>query len=215
MRGKKILPELFQKYKNPLITSRQPVLINKHLYLTEWGAHMKNKFISNFIKFLTAITIAILMLALYLNVSTLLSTEKIKHGESVTSGYFCAIIGSGSMAPTISVNDLLIIKNDTFYEENDIITYVLPKGSLLTHRVKKVSENGYITQGDANNIPDKEISGQEILGKVIFALPGIGGLIDGIISPVGIILLSCICLLWGLIQKAWRDNDEYFDISED
>jgi len=169
---------------------------------------MKKKILSVFTQIFTTALIAVLLSALFLNISTLWTVDKIQRGESVTGGYFCAIIGSGSMEPTVSVNDLLFIKGSTLYQAEEIITFVSRKGSLITHRVKEVSNGGYITQGDANNIPDNEITKQRVLGKVVFVIPGIGGIIDGIISPVGTLFLTCIFMLIFLIQRIRRPQNE-------
>ena len=166
---------------------------------------MKKKLIKIFKKIFITSLIATLLLALLLNCLTLLSLHKIKRGDFIDSGYTCAIIGSGSMEPNISINDLLIIKGNASYQENEIITYVSPRGSLVTHRVKEVLEEGYITQGDANNVADEEIPKQRVLGKVIFITPGVGAFLYWILSPVGIILLVCILLLVWLIQRIRGD----------
>ena len=175
---------------------------------------MKRKLVFISIKFPTIALVAALFLVLFLNISTLWSVGEIKRGEFITSGYFCAIIGSGSMEPTVAVNDLLLVKGDVSYQVEDIITYVSPHGSLVTHRIKELTDNGYITQGDANNIPDEEIPKQRVLGKVVFVLPGFGGIIDAIISPVGAVLLACIFLLIVLIQRL-RNNQIEDEDEED
>ena len=160
--------------------------------------------------------ITVLLSALFLNLSTLWAVDKIQRGGPITSGYFCAIIGSGSMEPTVFVNDLLLIKSEASYRSGDIITYVSPRGGLITHRVKEVSDYGYIAQGDSNNIPDEEISKQRALGKVVFVIPRAGGVIDGILSPAGIALLGCICSLLWLIQRIRRNqNEDDWDTAED
>jgi len=169
---------------------------------------MEKKLISIITKILIKASTAVLLLTLFLNVSTLWSTGEINGGKAVKSGYFCAIIDSGSMMPAISVNDLLLIKGGDAYQADDIITYVSPRGALVTHRVKEVSDKGYIAQGDANNIPDEEISAQRVLGKVIFVIPGAGGIIDGIISPAGAGLSVCIVLLVWLIRRIRGDQNE-------
>ena len=169
---------------------------------------MKKKILFVFAKLPLIALITVLLSALFLNLSTLWSFGKIQRGGFVTSGYFCAIIGSGSMEPTVFVNDLLFIKNETSYQKEDIITYVSPHGGMITHRVKEVLDYGYIAQGDANNIPDEEISEQRVLGRVIFVIPGAGGVIYGVLSPAGITLLVCICLLLKLIQRIRRDQNE-------
>ena len=162
---------------------------------------MKKKIISIITGLSTTMLIIFLLFALFLNFSTLWAIERIKQDTSVNRGYFCAIVSSGSMEPVISVNDLLIIKGAADYKTDDIITYITPKGILVTHRIKQVLNNGYITQGEVNNIPDEDISAQRVMGKVVFIVPGIGRITNDILSPAGIFLLTCIFLIVLLIRK--------------
>jgi len=156
----------------------------------------------------TSIAIITLVLILVLNISTLWSVNGIKRGEHVKSGYFSAIIGSGSMEPTISVNDLLLIKGSAAYQPDDIITYISSQGSLITHRIMEISETGYITQGDANNIPDEEIPLQRVLGKVFFILPAAGGIFYTLLSPVGILIIVCAFIIVLLVLTMRRGENE-------
>jgi signal peptidase I, archaeal type len=168
---------------------------------------MKRKIFSVLKRILLIILTVFLLLMLFINAFTLWSIREIKRGEYVKSGYFCVIIGSGSMKPTMQINDLLLIKGADTYQEGDVITYVSPKGSLVTHRITRVTQNGYITQGDANNIPDNEVSRQRVLGKVAFVVTGIGWIIENLLSPVGIMLLVCIFILILVIQKLQRKTN--------
>jgi len=169
---------------------------------------MKKKILSSVTRLPLITLVTVLLVALFLNLSTLWAIDEIKRGEYVTSGYSCAIISSGSMEPGMLVNDLLIVESEPSYQTEDVVTYVSPQGGLITHRVKEVLGYGYITQGDANNIPDEEILNQRILGKVVFIIPGAGVIIDIILSPIGISLLGCICLLLWLIQKIRGEQNE-------
>ena len=166
------------------------------------------KIMSALTKILITALIAVLLLILFLNVATLWSVERIKDGGWITSGYFSAVVGSGSMRPALSVNDVLIVKANASYQAGDIITYVSSRGGLITHRVNEVTDNGYIAQGDANNVPDEEILGQRVLGKVVFSIPRGGAIIDGILSPAGIILLASIFILLWLIGRIRNDQNE-------
>ena len=148
---------------------------------------MAKKFFSLFPRILIVLSILLLCAALFLNISTLFSLRKIINGRSVQSGYACAVVGSGSMEPAISVNDLVIIKGAGSYREHDVVTYVSDGGTLITHRIKQVSDSGYITQGDANNTPDSEISRQRFMGKVVFAVPGVGLIFKILLSPAGLL----------------------------
>ena len=169
---------------------------------------MKKKFISVFKKISVTALILVLLSTLSLNVFTLWSLSEIKRDGFIKSGFSCAVVGSGSMEPAISINDFLLIKSGGSYQVEDIVTYVSAQGSLITHRIKEVYDNGYIMQGDANNIPDEEIAKQKVLGKVIFIIPKAGGVINAILSPVGILLLTCIFLLVWLSKRIKENENE-------
>ena len=161
---------------------------------------MKKKIIAASTRLFAAALTGILLLVLCLNIGTLAAIGSIRRGEAVNKGYFCAIVGSGSMEPTVRVNDWLLIKGADTYRAEDIVTYVAPGGALVTHRIKAVTEGGYITQGDANNIPDGEIAQARVLGKVAFVLPGIGAIAGGLRAPAGILLLVCLYLMGWMIH---------------
>ena len=167
---------------------------------------MKKDTLSIISESIKLILIAVLLVTLCLNISTLWAIGSIKHGEPIQSGYYSAIIGSGSMAPAILVNDLLLLKGEPSYQTDDIITYVSQQGSLITHRVKEVLLDGYITQGDANNICDEEISSQKVLGKVIFVISGAGAIVKGILSPAGVVFSICIFTLLWLLRRIGGDQ---------
>jgi signal peptidase I, archaeal type len=145
---------------------------------------------------------------LFVNISTIRAIDIIRRGGSVTGGYYCAIINSGSMEPSVSVSDLLLIKGGGEYEPNDIVTFMSKRGFLVTHRVTEVTDNGYITQGDSNNIPDEETESGRILGRVVFIIPGFGKMMGILLSPVTIAFLGCIWLMVWLIQKIKGDQNE-------
>ena len=123
---------------------------------------------------------------------------------------FCII--SGSMEPSISVNDLVIIKEVEQNEinKNDIISYDL-KGEIITHRIVDTTEdiNGkiyYITQGDANNIQDSTpITYEKIEGKYIGKIPKLGKIILALKSKTTLgIVLTFLILLYIFEQRTNR-----------
>lgn len=78
-------------------------------------------------------------------------------------------IQSGSMMPEIKIGEVIVLWKSKEYEEKDIITYKENSSYFVTHRIIKVTQNGYITKGDFNNTEDETIVKQEqIQGKVIF-----------------------------------------------
>ena len=77
-------------------------------------------------------------------------------------------IQSGSMMPEIQIGEIVILWKCKNYEEKEIITYKI-NSYFVTHRIIKVTEEGYITKGDFNNTEDEVVVKQEqIQGKVIF-----------------------------------------------
>jgi len=165
---------------------------------------MRKKILLTIIRIFSVVLAVVLLLVLCLNISTLWAVGRIKQGRHVTSGYFCAIISSGSMEPTVSVNDLLLVRGEESYQPGDVITYISPRGNMVTHRVFELTEDGYITQGDANNVPDGTISKQRVLGRVVYIAPGVGAITEGLSTPMGIAFIVCICLLIWLINRVRR-----------
>ena len=79
-------------------------------------------------------------------------------------------VSSGSMEPTLSVGEIIIIMEKDAYCIGDIISfYTKEKNILTTHRIIEKNNEGFITKGDFNNVKDEEIINKEnIEGKVIF-----------------------------------------------
>ena len=60
-------------------------------------------------------------------------------------------------------------------KEGDIITFLIDEKMNVTHRVKEISDKGFITKGDANNTEDAVIvTEKEYVGKVILSISMIG-----------------------------------------
>lgn len=110
-------------------------------------------------------------------------------------GYSVAVVASGSMEPALSVDDMIFSRAQDRYEVGDIITFA--KGSsLTTHRIVAVTDEGYRTQGDANNAADPDpVAPQEVVGRVVGSLPGIGGLLAALKTPLGMTLLLFVGLI--------------------
>ena len=82
------------------------------------------------------------------------------------NGYSIFCVATGSMEPTISQNDIIIVKKSDDYKVDDIITFV--KGNdYITHRIVSINEETVTTKGDANNAVDVAISKDKIIGKVV------------------------------------------------
>ena len=78
-------------------------------------------------------------------------------------------IQSGSMLPELQIGEIIILLEQENYKIDDIITYKVENSYFITHRIVQITDEGYITKGDANNTEDETVVKQEqIQGKVIF-----------------------------------------------
>ena len=113
-----------------------------------------------------------------------------------------AVVVSGSMEPQIGVGDLIVTAARGEYETGDVITYIGPDGVSTTHRVVAKEGARYVVQGDANGAPDPfRPAAEDIVGKVVLVLPGLGRAAAFLQTPFGIFLIAgAAAVLWLLID---------------
>lgn len=98
---------------------------------------------------------------------------------------------SYSMTPRIHQGDLTIIRKYPSYKVGDIIAYLYNfnnKELVISHRVIGIGGNVYITQGDANAIPDEPVIPRLILGKVIAIIPLLGSVFFLLSTTIGLMI---------------------------
>lgn len=123
-------------------------------------------------------------------------------------GYGMAVVLSGSMEPTIMIDDLIVVAAREDYQENDIVVY--QNGSMLVvHRIIELQPDTVITQGDANNAPDAPVRKEMIKGKVVGCISGAGGIARLLKSPaVTVILVGGALLLSELTLRREKKKDD-------
>lgn len=129
----------------------------------------------------------------------ILALQKILSPQEVPDfwGYKSFIISSGSMENTLSVGDIIFVKEEYNVKPKDVISY-REDGKVVTHRVIEIlPENGkpyFKTQGDANNTPDdKLVSIENLEGIYVFKIPKVGNVIMFLQTQVGMVTLLLIC----------------------
>ena len=112
-------------------------------------------------------------------------------------------IVSGSMKPTINIDDIIIVKECGMeeLEINDIITFNVDN-ELITHRIINTEyiDNNliYTTKGDNNEVTDiKKITYNQIEGKYVGKIPKLGKLLNFIKNKyvfysILFVLLVCV-----------------------
>lgn len=102
---------------------------------------------------------------------------------------------TGSMEPAIPVGSVVVIKpvDPETLKIGDIICFQLSQPTSITHRIINITDEGFITKGDANEDPDQwTVRKENVIGKVIFTIPFIGYLGYFVRTPTGFILLIVI-----------------------
>jgi len=99
---------------------------------------------------------------------------------------------TGSMEPAIPVGSVVVIKpvDPETLKIGDIICFQLSEPTSITHRIINITDEGFITKGDANEDPDQWIVKKEnVIGKAILTIPFIGYIGYFVRTPIGFVLL--------------------------
>ena len=112
-------------------------------------------------------------------------------------GIKTAIVLTGSMEPTLNIDDFVILREfKGRININDIVSYKREgeKNEVL-HRVVSVDKNVVITKGDANNKEDEPIDIQQITGIYVRKVKYLGKIIVFFTKPLGISIMVTLFLI--------------------
>jgi signal peptidase len=120
-----------------------------------------------------AAAIGALLLALYVGVEA-----KLNGRPASLMGYSLFVVETGSMVPTLPIGSYILVQapdDPAALAEGTIITFYNTSGSIITHRIIEVVEQGgirYRTKGDNPlNSPDAELVAPErVLGALRFSV---------------------------------------------
>ena len=127
-------------------------------------------------------------------------------------GYGAAVVLTGSMEPTIHVNDVILVAEQPTYAENEIAVY--QSGSILVvHRILDITDGMVTTKGDANNAPDAPVELSSVKGKVVGVIPGVGGIVKILKTPTAtaIMLVGAVLLLEASFRKEKKKGDDQLE----
>ena len=132
-------------------------------------------------------------------------------------GFGASVVLSGSMDPTLKVNDLVFITESDDYQPDDIVVY--QNGSeLIIHRIVSIDGDQVITKGDANPVADNPIGADMIKGKYSFRIPYIGFLFRFIKTLPGTLLILAL-VVWLMYRSRKKErqtgNEELEKIADE
>lgn len=118
-------------------------------------------------------------------------------------GYGLSVIVSGSMEPTLSAGDLILIQEQESYSEGDVVAFQVGDMGVV-HRILRIEDGMAVTRGDANNASDEPVPLDAIRGTVIWSVPVIGRWIWYLKTPAGILAMIVLAVL--LIELSYRPD---------
>ncbi|WP_026834689.1 signal peptidase I [Eubacterium xylanophilum] len=133
------------------------------------GGNAKKKASITFI-----ISVFLVVLTLVLCVLAFVLTQNLKRGKpTMIAGHCLMRIATGSMEPTLHVDDFIYITkvDASTLKAGDIIVYKSQEestdGALITHRIVEVKADGtFSTKGDANTAVDSEnVQPSQVIGR--------------------------------------------------
>lgn len=154
--------------------------------------------------------IALAVLGILLGINVYLANARSLAGQKLPMpfGIGTAVVLSGSMEPTLSVNDVIIVREQESYNVGDIVVYENGR-EMIVHKIIEKNGATLTTKGDANNTADEPISTEAVKGKVAFSVPYAGAIVKVLRSPVGaiVIILAAVLLTEGSFRRK-KESDE-------
>lgn len=109
-----------------------------------------------------------------------------------------AVVVSGSMEPVMHINDMIFFQEHpkSDYRVGDVIVFVREEGDgseiLVTHRIISRDGKTLVTKGDANNTADDPIGIDQVIGRVVLRIPGVGKAVSFLQNRYGVIVLMAL-----------------------
>ena len=129
-------------------------------------------------------------------------------------GYTFFSVASGSMEPTLYINDVILVKiGNKDIKEDDIITFVNKKDEVITHRVLSIKGDTVTVKGDNNNTTDAPIKRNQIIGKTVKVFPKLS-VWQKILSEPKILIVLFITLLLFDFAISYKGNETKKNIKE-
>ncbi len=103
------------------------------------------------------------------------------------------IVTGSSMEPVLSRGDLAVLRAGDSYQIGEVVTYRDPRYGPVIHRIIDQQGERFLLKGDNNHWTDShQPTRDEIIGKLWLRLPGVGGYVRRLQSPVGVAALAAI-----------------------
>jgi len=158
------------------------------------------------------VLIVLLVPILVINMTLIIKSYTRPNEVPTFAGIAPLVVQSGSMQPTIMVDDLIFTKkvDPSTLKEGDVIAFQpLGETTVVTHRVIALYEEDDVpqiaTKGDANNTADADpILRTQVVGRYILRLPGVGRIAMFLQQPLGMVVCVAVPLMLFLMYDLLR-----------
>ena len=154
--------------------------------------------------------VLIALLSVFIGVSlyTVNARRVLRNEMPMPFGFGMSVVLSGSMEPTLSVNDLVVIRSAESYQTDDVVVYQ-SGGSLTIHRVVRTGNGFVVTRGDANNTEDDPVALDAIKGRMILVIPLVGVAVRFLQTLPGTLIVIALAVF--LVNLSWTKEKEEDD----
>lgn len=134
-------------------------------------------------------------------------------------GYTFFEVASGSMEPTLYINDVILVKvTKDDLKKNDIIAFY-NEDTVITHRILFKDGDIITVKGDNNNVVDEPININQVIGKVVDIFPKMG-IWKKVLKDPKILFVIFITLLLFDFALSYNGNEnkkieELLDLDDD
>lgn len=126
-------------------------------------------------------------------------------------GYKPLVVISGSMEPVLKVGAILYYHKEDMdsFHCDDILVYKTKK-HIVSHRIVDISDDWFITKGDANpSVDSNKVYKEQVLGKgTNWCIPFLGYYTDYIYHHKYLLYLSILLLILDLYYDFYKSNKE-------
>lgn len=151
------------------------------------------------------LTWLLLVFVIFIVIFTIVSVLTVGKEKATIFGYKPYIVASDSMQGEFSAGDIIFSKevDAATLQEGDIITFYSTSqvnyGEIVTHKIRTVVNDdkglSFVTYGVATDTDDEaRVLSQNVIGKYVFRLPGLGYFYNFLITPAGYITLILLPL---------------------
>lgn len=119
-------------------------------------------------------------------------------------GYKGFIVLSDSMKPSFEAGDYIIDKMVDLktIQVGDVVSYYDESDQIVTHRVVEITPEGYVLQGDGNEVTDTTfVTTENYIGQQTYRISKLGTIMLKLSHPLALVGISLLFLLMLIYQK--------------